>query len=101
VTRGTRPKKPSSSCGFAREAQGTRGTRGSWGLKTEHFFPLFSNSQQQKKNSFYFIFLILFSRVREDATARPCADAGAHPRGRIYASADGKNPSVNKTASVG
>jgi hypothetical protein len=34
VTRGTRPKKPSSSRGFAREArgaQGTWGTRGTWG----------------------------------------------------------------------
>jgi hypothetical protein len=31
VTRGTRPKKPSSSRGFAREAHGARGTRG---LKT-------------------------------------------------------------------
>jgi transposase InsO family protein len=42
VTRGTRPKKPSSSRGFAREARGARGTRGSWGswgswgLKTEN-----------------------------------------------------------------
>jgi hypothetical protein len=33
VTRGTRPKKPSSSRGFAREA---RGARGVWGLKTEN-----------------------------------------------------------------
>ena len=39
VTRGTRPKKPSSSRGFAREARGargSRGSRGSWGLKTEN-----------------------------------------------------------------
>jgi hypothetical protein len=49
VTRGTRPKKPSSSRGFAREAHGARGTWGSWRLKTEHFFPLFSCSQQPKK----------------------------------------------------
>jgi hypothetical protein len=33
VTRGTRPKKPSSSHGFARKAQGAWG---SWGLKTEN-----------------------------------------------------------------
>jgi hypothetical protein len=33
VTRGTRPKKPSSSYGFAREA---RRARGSWGLKIEN-----------------------------------------------------------------
>jgi hypothetical protein len=31
VTKGTRPKKPSSSRGFAREARGARGTRGTWG----------------------------------------------------------------------
>jgi hypothetical protein len=39
MTRGTRPKKPSSSRGFAREARGTRvtrGSRGSWGLKIEN-----------------------------------------------------------------
>jgi hypothetical protein len=47
VTRGTRPKKPSSSRGFAREA---RGARGSWGPKTEHFFPLFSSKQLPKIN---------------------------------------------------
>jgi hypothetical protein len=35
VTRGTRPKKPSSR-GFAREARGTWGSWGSWGLKTEN-----------------------------------------------------------------
>jgi hypothetical protein len=39
VTRGSRPKKPSSSRSFAHEACGawrTRGSRGSWGLKTEN-----------------------------------------------------------------
>jgi hypothetical protein len=39
VTRGTRPKKPSSSRGFACEARGgrgVRGVRGFWGLKTEN-----------------------------------------------------------------
>jgi hypothetical protein len=48
VTRGTRPKKPSSSRGFAHEAHGARGA---WGLKTEtkHFFPLFSSGQQLPK----------------------------------------------------
>jgi hypothetical protein len=50
VTRGIRPKNPSSSRGFARGARGTRGSWGSWGLKTEHFFFLFSSSQQPKKN---------------------------------------------------
>jgi hypothetical protein len=36
VTRGTRPKKPSSSRGFVREARGARGVWGFWGLKTEN-----------------------------------------------------------------
>jgi hypothetical protein len=39
VTRGTRPKKPSSSRGFACEARGARGVCGFWGfwgLKTEN-----------------------------------------------------------------
>jgi hypothetical protein len=36
VTRGTRPKKPSSSRGFADEACGARGVWGFWGLKTEN-----------------------------------------------------------------
>jgi hypothetical protein len=38
VTRGTWPKKPSCSRGFAREAREARGVRefwGFWGLKTE------------------------------------------------------------------
>jgi hypothetical protein len=49
VTRGTRPKKPSSSRGFAREAcgaWGARGSGGSWGLKTENR-TLFSSLVQQ------------------------------------------------------
>jgi hypothetical protein len=36
VTRGTRPKKPSSSRGFARVACRARGARGVWGLKIEN-----------------------------------------------------------------
>jgi hypothetical protein len=39
VTRGTRPKKPSSSRGFAREARGAWGVWGFWGLKTENRKP--------------------------------------------------------------
>jgi hypothetical protein len=55
VTRGTRPKKPSSSRGFAREACGTRGargTRGTWGLKTENrtFFSSLFQQPTTKKN---------------------------------------------------
>jgi hypothetical protein len=44
VTRGTRPKKPSSSRGFAREARGSRG------LKTENrfFFSLFKPATTAK-----------------------------------------------------
>jgi hypothetical protein len=56
VTRGTRLKKPSSSRGFAREAHGARGSRGSWGLKTEN--QTFFSSLFQR-------------RVRTDAIARP------------------------------
>src|SRR5450759_3837042 len=37
VTRGTRPKKPSSSRGFTRGARGVWGSWGVWGLKTKHF----------------------------------------------------------------
>jgi hypothetical protein len=69
VTRGTRPKKPSSSRGFAHEARRSRGSWGSWGLKTEFFF-LFSSRQQLPKK---IIIIIIFSsvRVRADA-ARSC-----------------------------
>jgi hypothetical protein len=52
VTRGTRPKKPSSSRGFAREAHGARGVWGFWGLKTENCkleFSLFSSWHQLPK----------------------------------------------------
>jgi hypothetical protein len=58
VTRGTRPKKPSSSRGFTCGARGARGSWGSWGLKIEHFF---SSLFQQATTKFYFIFI--FSRV--------------------------------------
>jgi hypothetical protein len=50
VTKGTRPKNPSSSRGFACEAHGARG---SWGLKTENrniFSPLFQPATTTKKN---------------------------------------------------
>jgi hypothetical protein len=42
VTRGTRPKKPSSSRGFAREARRARGSRG---LKTENCLVLLHDLQ--------------------------------------------------------
>jgi hypothetical protein len=43
VTRGTRPKKPFSSHGFAREARGARGVWGFWGLKTKNRKPKIEN----------------------------------------------------------
>jgi hypothetical protein len=55
VTRGTRPKKPFSSHGFAHAACGSRGSRGSWGswgLKTENrtfFSSLFQHATTKKK----------------------------------------------------
>jgi hypothetical protein len=58
VTRGTRPKKPSSSRGFARGRRGTwgtRGTRGSRGIlgienrKPNIFFLSFPAANNQKK----------------------------------------------------
>jgi hypothetical protein len=62
VTRGTRLKKPSSSCGFAREARRARGARGFWGfwglktenrkLKIENFFSL-SKPATTTKNFFF------------------------------------------------
>jgi hypothetical protein len=68
VTRGTRPKKPSSSRGFAREARGAWGVRGFWGLKTENcklFISFQAGNNYQKKiikiyNFFYFYFLFYF-----------------------------------------
>jgi hypothetical protein len=57
VIRGIRPKKPSSSRGFTREACGAQG---SWGLKIEIFFPLFQHATTTKNNKneyFYFYFI--------------------------------------------
>jgi hypothetical protein len=57
VTRGTRPKKPSSSCSFAREAWGA------WGLKTENqnLFLSFQDSNKYLKNNFKFFFIFFAS----------------------------------------
>jgi hypothetical protein len=82
VTRGTRPKKPFSSCGFAREA---RGARGAWGLKTEHFFPLFSSSQQP---NFYFYFFS--ARTQQPVrTGRARGIEGGRGQGDDLVRADG------------
>jgi hypothetical protein len=82
VTRGTRPKKPSSSRGFAHEAYGAWGAWGawgSWGLKSENR-TFFSSVFQQAttkikikiKNNFLFLFFFERPRrIRADA-ARPC-----------------------------
>jgi hypothetical protein len=73
VTRGTRPKKPSSSRGFACATHGARGARGawgSWGLKTENlnFFLSFQagNNYQKifKKINLFFIFYFFRASVR-------------------------------------
>jgi hypothetical protein len=79
VTRGTRPKKPSSSRGFARVARGARGVWGFWGfwglktenrkLKIEKEFSLpLSRPATTTKKKLFFIFLFFlfyfFSRPR-------------------------------------
>jgi hypothetical protein len=73
VTRGTRPKKPSSSRGFAHEA---RGARGVWGLKTENrklkienwknplFFQAGNNYQKKFQKNLFFLFIFYFFRPR-------------------------------------
>jgi hypothetical protein len=76
VTRGTRPKKPSSSRGFAREARGARGTWGSWGswgswgLKTENCLVLLHDLQSsftsQNLTQFYSLTCaVTFRREKE------------------------------------
>jgi hypothetical protein len=118
VTRGTRPKKPSSSRGFIREA---RGARGSWGLKTENgtfFSSLFQQAIANKINKFLFYFILFFRasarthqpirvgqarevhREGEDREVSSSARTRLCPRGRKGAYAfftvgvDGKNPSA-------
>jgi hypothetical protein len=78
VTRGTRPKKPSSSRDFACEFYGARGVWevwGFWGLKTENCKFLFfqaGNNYQKKILFFIFIFIfIFFPRVRANHRLRP------------------------------
>jgi hypothetical protein len=76
VTRGTRPKKPSSSHGFARGARGTRGSWGSWGSKTKNqkpniFFLSFPTTNNQKKFVYLFIYLFCTSaRMQQPVRAR-------------------------------
>jgi hypothetical protein len=86
---GTRPKKPSSSRGFAHEA---RGARGSWGLKTENriFFLSFQDANNyQKKKKKKKVFFFFFERPR------PCS----RPRGQQTASAgEGGREGMNVSA---
>jgi hypothetical protein len=90
VTRETRPKNPSSSRGFAREA---RGARGSWGLKTENQFIflsfLASNNYQKKIKKIKKIRIIFFERPHGRAlSARTlgcvCADMLASAWTRVF-----------------
>jgi hypothetical protein len=76
VTRGTRPKKPSSSRGFGREAHGVRGVRGFWGLKTENckFFSLFPSRQQLP--NFFNNFIIFFRTSAQTVEGREGEGAG-------------------------
>jgi hypothetical protein len=83
VTRGTRPKKPSSR-GFAREARGARGVRGVWGfwgfwgLKTENRILFFF---------IFFIFYFLFFIFRDRADALVSVRTRVRLLGRIVESA--------------
>jgi hypothetical protein len=91
VTRGTRPKKPSSSRGFAHEACGARGSWGSWGLKTENQ-TFFSSLFQQPTTKFYFYFYFFCASARTSCVrtdALPCPrtvkirpQLKLHPRGK-------------------
>jgi hypothetical protein len=105
MTRGTRPKKPSSSRGFAREAHGAQGVWGFWGLKTENCKLFSFQAGQIYLFILFFIlfyFILFFSRVRADVAQRPhgrrgvfvgiraprgCGADAPHPHGRINASA--------------
>jgi hypothetical protein len=76
VTRGTRPKKPSSSRSFAREA---RGAQGSWRLKTENqnfFFSFPAGNNYQKNILFYFL------NIRADSACQRGRKAGGGKGGR-------------------
>jgi hypothetical protein len=80
VTRGTRPKKPFSSRGFAREACGAWGDWGFWGLKTENRKLKIEtlSFQAKKKKIIFFLFFFIFFRVL----------AGLRLRGRARVRAD-------------
>jgi hypothetical protein len=86
VTRGTRPKKPSSSRGFA------RGARGAWGLKTENrnFFLSFqdgNNYQKKKKTIFILFYFILRPRPRGCTVSMQTRVVSARTLGCIHADA--------------
>jgi hypothetical protein len=77
VTRGTRPKKPSSSGGFVHEACGIWGF---WGLKTENRkLKKIEKPATSTKRNFLFLNFLNFSR----------------PRGRVVASTRTRTTSGN------
>jgi hypothetical protein len=79
VTRGTRPKKPSSSHGFTREARGARGAWGAWGLKTENR-TFFSSLFQQPTTKKIIIFKLFFFVRPRTVETRPRVKL--RPRGK-------------------
>jgi hypothetical protein len=83
VTRGTRPKKTSSSRGFAREARGARGVRGVWGKpKIENWKKILSFQAGNNYQKFLFIYLfIFFASMRTRFLLRRWA-VKTHPRGK-------------------
>jgi hypothetical protein len=101
VTRGTRPKKPSSSRDFALEARRARGGRGVWGfwgfwgLKTEDckFLSFQAGNNYQKKEKrkiFLFLFFIfIFSSAHGQQTASSREGGGEGGRGEQRGRRDG------------
>jgi hypothetical protein len=98
VSRGTRPKKPSSSRGFARKACGARGFQGFWGLKTKNQKLKIENCKSLSKpetttkkifKTIFILFLFLFiASARTQPYVR--VDAGTAGEGGRGGGADAK-----------
>jgi hypothetical protein len=106
VTRRSRPKKPSSSRGFAHEACGAlgfMGSWGSWGLKTENqnLFFSFPAGNNYQKNYFFklFFYFIFFEHLRgqQPASAR-CRREGKGGEGRGGEGREGRRECVRTDA---